>query len=52
MTAALNHFVACVGSRCVERAGLRGLADLPRGRELIVRTQKGREAISFTLIDH
>jgi hypothetical protein len=31
MTAALDHFFCVVGTRCVERAGLRGLAE---GREL------------------
>jgi len=39
-----------VGTRCVERAGLRGLAE--GQRIAILKTQKGREAISITLIDN
>jgi hypothetical protein len=46
MTAPLLFCI--VGTRCVERAGLRGLAE--GQRIAILKTQKGREAISFALI--
>jgi CspA family cold shock protein len=53
-------FVACedgekdvfLHASIVERAGLRGLAEGQRIAMKVVKTQKGREAISFTLIDN